>query len=368
MVPYELLQDLNRLVCSSKNKKIESLFIKLASVDQDDFYDWILKNSTNAIIKRGLNFPNSLSALEELIINKDEFNNDPNKVLLTAATAAAHGTPTYLGFYFSLSYLIDKAEFETILRPFYEFLHHFNTVGNSTPEEIANVENDLSSLHSQYEEEVLEEERLEEERLEEESRIHHERISREEMLENNPGGSTHHQMRKIATYRFAFGYLAQNWTNLIKDHIQRQNSPEYWSGVMDILNSNRLHRTGDVISSLPYVPDMRDSGSKLAQIFARIPTYFQTYGEVAAYNLVNRDIFSALKMPMAQQTGHHQDDTDYSAFYESGRDPNPDESISYNNNEEEELDEMASEDVLECSFIFSATIILAQIEELIKQH
>ena len=39
MVPYELLQDLNRLVCSSKNKKIESLFIKLANGDDEKVED-----------------------------------------------------------------------------------------------------------------------------------------------------------------------------------------------------------------------------------------------------------------------------------------------------------------------------------------
>ena len=36
MVPYELLQDLNKLVCSSRNKKVEDLFIKLANEDDDN--------------------------------------------------------------------------------------------------------------------------------------------------------------------------------------------------------------------------------------------------------------------------------------------------------------------------------------------
>ena len=372
MVPYELLQDLNRLVCSSKNKKIESLFIKLASADENSFCDWILRNHRNSIIEREMSSPVTLDGFHYLIKNQDSLNDTPTQILFPPGKV-------YLELYVLLALNMDHEKLKLTLLPFNKFLIFVKRgVRDNIEDEVKDkIMTDVSTLfdmcenerlEEEEEAERLEEERLEEERLEEE-RVHHERISLEEMHENNPGGNTHQQMRSIATYRFAFGYLAQSWTNLIKDHIQRQNSPEYWSGVMNILNSYSLHRTGEVLSSLPYIPDMRDSGSECARIFARIPGYFQMYGKTAAYNLINRDIFGALKMPTAQQTGHHQDDTDYSEFYELGRDPNPEGPTRHDEDEEEEeLDEMASEDVLECSFIFFTSMILAQIEELIKQH
>ena len=76
MIPYELLQGLNRLACKSKDKRIEDLFIKLANQSESNFSNWVIKNQNNSVISNEIGDSQVISALAYMYKNKE---NPPEK-------------------------------------------------------------------------------------------------------------------------------------------------------------------------------------------------------------------------------------------------------------------------------------------------
>ena len=140
MVPYELLQDLNKLACTSKNKKIENLFVKLANQVQDQFYDWLFKVQNYQPILEKLSRNNTLPALVYLAQSDGK---DPSSL-----------PADYRVAFTSFKNLMGYLQFQSIFNPYYKTLSAYegwDVKGGMTKEE-SQVQSDLNKLLSFYEE------------------------------------------------------------------------------------------------------------------------------------------------------------------------------------------------------------------------
>ena len=123
MIPYELLQGLNKLACKSKDKRIEELFVKLANRSETDFSNWILKNQNNPFLSNKLGDSEVLSALAHLTKMKNE---PPPTGWMNYMVQKA---PSYIPIYGAFLRLLRDGDpdIQSVLAPFQTILPYFSS-------------------------------------------------------------------------------------------------------------------------------------------------------------------------------------------------------------------------------------------------
>ena len=389
MIPYKLLQELNKLACTSKNKKIEDLFVKLAEENQLGFYGWLEK-----IQSKKQNTP-IYSALEDqdiidaLIYIKREGKEFPYNVV---QLFEHKDVKKYFDFYVIFWHNRNVPKFETILKPLESSLYKFRSLAKGdmkvwTAIE-ASVTKDLSTLISEYDKFLdppkptptnFDRRELKKRRKDlglkrpkgrsphigDDAEVTEQgHFDRHDFEEGQFGTMSYEQKTRI--YRHAFGYLLKGFTDLILRNIKESPHPA-WNGTVNLLSSGRLPRYGELTSVLPYIPDMGESGVKGEQLFRKIPTLFKELGDIGAFNQINREVLSALKMSMPVES-YEQDNFDYEEWYNAEGDPDKSKDIPDRpmKNMETEQIKMSRQNVLQCEYIFFVSALLGKIQQRIQ--
>jgi hypothetical protein len=360
MVPYELLQDLNKLVCSSKNKKVEDLFIKLAAEETSERYDgsafckWLLKVTGNKDLGNKIDDSETLTALSYLAKNKDKLNDNPNDLLFSESYSR------YISVYLGLIKLVNKSsdKYSGLLTPFGPFFRPLSRVSekNVSDSRVETLNKDLSTILNEYEAYINPPDHYPD----------HHHIMPHEMNDEEKVRSTFNTLQDTKIYRHLFGYLLHSFTESILVAINK-GTPSAWENTKQLLLSRKLPRYGEIMGSLPYIPNMGSSGSKIHELFNSLPRTWRKYGDAETYNIINRKILSALEMPVPYSTTPQQE-MNYDDWYNKKGDPNP--NFDYNTDQVEKPEahhvELPYEDVLECSYILCVSALLGKIQERIQ--
>jgi hypothetical protein len=142
MIPYELLQDLNRLACTSKNKKIEDLFLKLAQGQEDNFYEWMDKNRNNRVLKGSLD---DTTVLDALAYAYENVNSQSTEGLVAFL---ANNKPEYIPIYGSFFRIHEAGNFSEILTPIVTWLTRLSRARSESGDN--SVRKDLTRIVQQY--------------------------------------------------------------------------------------------------------------------------------------------------------------------------------------------------------------------------
>jgi len=361
MVPYELLQDLNKLVCSSKNKKVEDLFIKLAAeaetehANGSDFYKWLLKNINNKDLENKVSDPETLKALSYLAKNKDKLNDSPNYLLFSQYAK-------YADVCFGLMALArqNPDQYGKFLTPFDSFfgaLKHWEP-NDTSSDYIETLNKDLSTVFNEYEAYLNHPD-------------HHYMLPHERGRGRGEDDTKRYVYLRTKIYRHLFGYLLYNFTESILAAINKTTHGA-WDKTKQLLEAKRLPRYGEIMGSLPYIPRMGDAGPKIDKLFRSLPDIQQKYGDTETYNIVNRKVLSALERPVPYSTTPQQE-TNYGDWYSRGRNPGSihdhvdDVEEAPEVQEESHHVELPYEEVLECSYILCISALLGKIQERIQK-
>jgi hypothetical protein len=143
MIPYELLQDLNRLACTSKNKKIENLFLKLAEEQESSIHGWMEKNQNNKAINRLLHDKNVFSALLYSYDNMNSVSSD--KLIGELMSANLHH---YLPIYGTFLKLYESGHFNEVLSPIAPMFAKMHSMRDVS--EDGRIREDLTTIVKQY--------------------------------------------------------------------------------------------------------------------------------------------------------------------------------------------------------------------------
>jgi len=240
MIPYELLQDLNKLACRSKNVKIESLFVKLAQEHQDDFYDWVIKNIGNKYIKARLAYKDVMRAIQYLTATPNATKED----VLELGRKNEESLLRVLASFYQLLKSDDR--FKSILNRFSASLSSFSSI--KLPDNIiTQVAQDLESLDRDYRQSI-----------------------------SHPGNGeldirkrdvnfNENERTKIARQnrRARFNFLLKSFNAEVTNALQ--GNPRF-AKVFALVQANRLPYHQEIALALPYMPNLRGKGPKILEL------------------------------------------------------------------------------------------------------
>lgn len=141
--------DILKLYCKTQNKEIETLFVKMASVEVNLFYKWLLKNKK---LKNKMSNPSTYDALELLSQIRSVFSYgeplEKSTIVKTlhenARTLAA--IPIIIG----MKKFLDAPATKEILQPYRDIVETVSTLFTSKDIDYASVENDLTVVKNEY--------------------------------------------------------------------------------------------------------------------------------------------------------------------------------------------------------------------------
>jgi hypothetical protein len=329
MIPYELLQDLNKLVCTSKNKKVEELFLKLAQEAQGGFYEWLLKISTS---KKGraknpvygkLIRSDIVSDLVTIYFDRENLAKNYNAILITSL----QGKTKYskMGLFTKLAELKEvskKPGFETILKPLQSVIN-LATVGkneNIPNATIATWEIDLNTLWDAYKEDTKPKSeyvgRREFDRLRKEYGLvdkHRYPEGALDFLEDldpedpqsvsearrqlsrlkNRTHSTPEQKKYI---RDLFQFFLYNFTEEIKRGLDHFNEPKFRE-LRQKIESGRLPYPTEIGASMPLLPRVNDKAlDAIVKAYNNIYSFKKKKNIPQLFNQTRRDLAQALNV------------------------------------------------------------------------
>jgi len=235
MIPYELLQDLNRLACKSKNEKIEALFVKLAAQTQEGFYDWIIKNINNKLVTKDVSNKWVLTAIQYLVSNPNLNQDDLIELIKSPRSSIVN----ILSALFTLK---DDSRFKAILNRFSGPLSHASIFATKDPEERAQlasqVAKDLENLYWAYDNSV-----------------------------NNPNVGEGKKSSPENRER-RFNFLKTEFSKEIKGALRSmpaQDAPKY-KNVLSIVESGGLPLFQQIATALPYMPNLGGKGKDIMSL------------------------------------------------------------------------------------------------------
>ena len=278
MIPYELLQDLNKLACRSKNKKIEDLFVKLAQ-ELPDFYDWIIKNLKNTHITSHINNVGVMSTLQFLITNKDIKQSSIPKSI------AGVGFVLY-------TLLNEDPAFKSTLNPFSESLSEFATFAIDDKDLKAKVIYDLNYLDNTY---------------------NHSKANPDNVELDARKGKAGNSLASERSRKARFVFLHERLKDEISSAIQ---SRDEYSKTYDLIKNGRLPHYQEVALSLPYMPNLGGLSSGILNLVNRAGRDYKANPQSTnAFNDVRTEAFRLANInakPKLNKEQENRDSVDYS--------------------------------------------------------
>ena len=372
MIPYKLLQELNKLACTSKNKKIEDLFVKLAEESQNKFFEWISKSKGNKQILSKLEDPNLLASLDYLYKNPNVFSQDLLS-LLHMFLPGAKGTPakvgkSELGYVSILSKLLPLSqdpEFETVLKPFEASLTKldrldFKEGDIAKKESVDKIKRDFKTLIKEYriflnppEHKSETYDRRDARRFK--KQYHITDSSRRNLylrdgewwevgndggradlsklpesertrLVNDARWAVDEEVSRSAEYERitkTYGFFLYNFTEEILSALRDSPDP-IMSNIETVIVNKRLAHTGEVAKALPYIPNVEGVSKAILTSYngIRTGTWLKSGGPTNAFNKARSELLRSINVPFRtidtpEEEPLEEDTLDDSAFYES---------------------------------------------------
>jgi hypothetical protein len=362
MVPYELLQDLNKLVCSSRNKKVEDLFIKLANEDEgkeDNFLSWIIKMNDNKVLSSAMSTP-ILKALNVLYYRGEEYNKSPKSFLKQMfSSETSKEAKSLFDVYEAFNELMKQPSYQAVLLPFKPFL---SNIKNNDPDATtisAQVSKDLNFLIDKYKE-----------HLHEMSRPH--RLDSESFEESNLDqkairNERERRMRLHQTYAFFLKHFTEEIsTSLSNDYI--------WDKVKPLLRNNKIDQYSEIAMALPYIPNIKKAPEVVNKTYKDIMggTDIKRFGLIGFFNVTRRRLFDSLDISTGLGTLPSSTENitfDNTKYMELGEVPDDVDVMEHQNvsKEPQKVEQYDYTKVRSCAYILSVSVLMSRLREAILQ-
>jgi hypothetical protein len=368
MIPYELLQDLNKLVCSSKNRKIEDLFIKLANESQGDFYSWIIKNNKNQEIISKLNVPEVLSALNYLFNNGKELNSHPILIFLEMSGQKNKKLdPNFRHVYSSISEFYNLPSYKSIFLPFSNFFGFIkkNTEATFLLLHKDEVRKDIDLLINTYN-----------------RSINHHHMAPHEFKQDQgkPKDREINKKKQREITHTVYGFFLKHFTEEILTALSNQGM---WDKLRSVLNDRQLADYTRVLDALPYTPSLKDSPQAIKTILDDIAKVYQNnigenkvikMGLVGFFNYARQKLFSSLgiwtSLPEGELSTFQKDIVDDKSYFESGGLPPDVDVMEYQEveNKPQGIQKYNEEDIKKSAYIWSVSILLSNLRQMLVEQ
>jgi len=359
MIPYELLQDLNKLACTSKNKKIEDLFLKLAEGQEKDFHDFVKTFPT-----RELSVKEVPQALVYLFENAGKsFSRRPNprsdnvsEFYSSVLGSLMNNTAKFRQYpfiYKTLSTLLARGQYREYLSNYATYLSAFDSVESSEAEENA-IATSMGKMVNAYESKYVQE-----------TKDLESHWGAKEFLQKEKGKREKERRERLHN---TFSFFLHHFSNEILGALGDQ---EYWDKTKALIRSNELSDYAEMLNALPYIPRLNKVDQVVYKIYNGVisGTYLNKGGLVGAFNNARREILENLDLSTFSKTDsemeYERTKLDYDAYNKAKGEFGD---MGYPEIPETEeppnvMMEFSENSIVHAGYILSVSLLLAKLEQ-----
>jgi len=366
MISYALLQDLNTLACTTKNKKIENLFLKLAQANQEEqtsFYDWLIKIQGNETILKDLKFPLLIEALKYLVKNRNSDLTTSQWILNLQKIDKIN----YVTIYEILFDLTKDPALQPYLQNLQDVTKNFANItkevsgGEEAKEQnklaikkdfltLINAYNGFVNYHSEG-------------TVAPEEHVNKTELDRRQREKENGAKKT----RRLSD---AFGFFLVNFTKEISGALSQEPA---WDKTRNLLANERLPYFGEIAAGLPYVPSLKGAPNVINKIYNGIMSgrLVNKVGMVGAFNYARMELFESLDIPIINQGVEDEPEgsLNLSPYFESGGDPiNVDKVLHNEEVKPEAMMNFNRTSIIQAGYILSVSFLLGKMLQGLKER